>query len=756
MLPREKYRRLLCLCMAASFAASTLISTPANARDLGAIDVGSIAATSGYTPPVTVNELSVTPSVGIRDASVGAMSIGNLTTTLLPAQTVSPFTLVGLTWIGPVATGTEFKVRVRESGVWSAWFELEYGEYQGVGEDGTESVDARIGSDPLLTGLADGVEVIMENTSGIVPNQMKVTLVNSQVTKQDQSIGQQSIQMSAANTGLQSQTIAALAGASISPQGALVARPRIVSRAEWGADETWRNPVPRVGTTILAGIVHHTASTNNYTAEQAPAQMRNLYAYFTQSLNYADMGYHFLVDKYGTIYEGRSGCAVGAVDCDGPTIPVQGAHAAGLNANTFGISVIGNFDVLEPENPAAIVESIASLMAWKIAPYGLDPNAMASILSTDTSGSSKYSAGETAITQVVSAHRDVGRTACPGRYLYPYMSEIRARATTLLAPVIQSVSVTPTTIASDGTDLVTVSAVIPANSTWSVDIRNVGSDVSLKSVAGTQIVSGPITFVWDRKDTAGLLVPVGNYEVTINASVSGADLPTATNVISIVAGANSPPVPIAVPIPIAAPIAVPVVVPIVAPVVALPPAVTQVGFLRTSRTRTKVSWALDPSSPSVETTNSFRISTNKGASWGKWWPTKGTSFSANWKQGRTYLVEIKSANANGQSTVKRASYKVAKFAPSKPAAVTKVNFKRLSKNRVRVSWSPARSEFATSGYYYRVAKNGGKYGRWTKSSGMRTSVTLSKWKKNQTYKIQVRVRNASGYSSTMTSSFTAR
>ena len=750
MLPREKYRRLLCLCMAASFAASTLISTPANARDLGSIDVGSVAAPSGYTPPVTVNELNVTPSAGIRDASVGAMSIGNLTTTLLPAQTVSPFTLVGLTWIGPVASGTEFKVRVRESGVWSAWFELEYGEYQGVGEDGTESIDARIGSDPLLTGLADGVEVIMENTSGIVPNQMKVTLVNSQVTKQDQSIGQQSIQMSSANTGLQSQTIAALAGASISPQGALVARPRIVSRAEWGADETWRNPVPRVGTTILAGIVHHTASTNNYTAEQAPAQMRNLYAYFTQSLNYADMGYNFLVDKYGTIYEGRSGCAVGAVNCDGPTIPVQGAHAAGLNANTFGISAIGNFDVLEPENPAAIVESIASLMAWKIAPYGLDPNAMASILSTDTSGSSKYSAGETAITQVISAHRDVGRTACPGRYLYPYMSEIRARATTLLVPVIQGVSVTPTTIDSEGKDLVNVSAVIPANSTWSVDIKNAESGVSFKSVAGTQTVSGPITFEWDRKDSTGLPVPVGNYEVTINASVSGADLPTATNMISIVPGATLPSVPIAVPV------VTPVVVPIVAPVVALPPAVTQVGFLRSSRTRTKVSWALDPSSASVETTNSFRISTNQGVSWGRWWPTKGTSFSANWKLGRTYLVEIKSANANGQSSVKRASYKVAKFAPPKPAAVTKVNFKRLSKNRVTVSWSPARGKFAASGYYYRVAKNGGKYGKWTKSSGMRTSVTLSKWKKNQTYKIQVRVRNASGYSPTVTSSFTAR
>ena len=691
--------------MATTFAASTLISAPA-------------AAVTGYTPPVSVNEISVTPV-----ASMSTLSTGKRTTTLLPAQTVSPFTLAGLTWVGPVATGTEFKVRVRESGVWSAWFKLEYGEYQGVGKDGTESVDTRVGSDPLLTGLADGVEVIMENTSGVVPAQMKVTLVNSQVTKQDRNIGQQSIRMATADTGMQSQAVAALAGASISPQGALVARPRIVSRAEWGADETWRDPVPRVGSTLLAGIVHHTASTNNYTADQAPAQMRNLYAYFTKSLNYADMGYNFLVDKYGTIYEGRSGCAVGAVGCDSATVVAQGAHTAGLNINTFGVSAIGNYDVLAPENPAAMVESIASLMAWKLAPYGLDPNATAYIPSTDTSGSSKYSAGQTAITQVISAHRDVGKTACPGRFLYPYMAEIRARATTLLAPVIQGVSVSPTLIDSAGTGPVSVSAIIPANATWSVDVKNADSGAPVQAVTGTQTVSGPVSFAWDRKDGAGALVPMGRYAVTVNASVGGVALPPATNVVSIAS---------------------------------LPQAVTQVGFVRTSSTRTKVSWVADTANPAPVTANYYRVSSNGGSTWGAWTLTTAAAFSAKWKLGRTYLVEVKSANALGESVVTQSSYKVAKFAPPKPAAVTAVNFKRLSKNRVTVSWTPAPTEFASSGYFYRVAKNGGKYGKWTKSSGMNTSVTLSKWKKGQTYNIQVRTRNVTGNSPSVTSSFTAR
>ena len=705
MLPRKKYLRVLCLSMATTFAASTLISAPAR-------------AVTGYTPPVTVNEISVTPV-----SSMGTLSTGKRTTTLLPAQTVSPFTLAGLTWVGPVSIGTEFKVRVRESGVWSAWFKLEYGEYQGVGKDGTESMDTRVGSDPLLTGLADGVEVIMENTSGVVPSQMKVTLVNSQVTKQDRNLGQQSIRMATTDTGMQSQAVAALVGAAVSPQGALVARPRIVTRAEWGADETWRDPVPRVGTTLLAGIVHHTASTNNYTADQAPAQMRNLYAYFTKSLNYADMGYNFLVDKYGTIYEGRSGCAVGAVDCDSASVPVQGAHTAGLNLNTFGVSAIGNYDVLAPENPGAMVESIASLMAWKLAPYGLDPNATASIMSTDTSGSSKFSAGQTAITQVISAHRDVGKTVCPGRYLYPYMAEIRARATTLLAPVIQGVSVAPTLVNGTGTDSVNVSAIIPANATWSVDVKNADSGAPIQAVTGTQVTSGPVSYAWDRKDSAGALVPMGRYAVTVNASIGGVALPSATNVIS---------------------------------VASLPQAATQVGFIRSSSTKTKVSWIADTANPAPVTAHYYRVSTNAGSTWSPWTLSKDPSVSATWNLNSSYLVEVKSANALGESAVTSASYKVAKFAPPLPAAVTAVNYKRLSKNRVTVSWSPAVTEYASSGYYYRVAKNGGKYGKWTKSSGMKTAVTLSKWKKNQTYKIQVKTRNVSGYSPTVTSSYTAR
>ena len=285
-------------------------------------------------------------------------------------------------------------------------------------------------------------------------------------------------------------------------------------------------------------------------------------------------------------------------------------------------------------------------------------------MSTDTSGSSKFANGQLAVMQVITAHRDVGKTVCPGRYLYPYMGAIRARATTLLAPVIQGVTVTPTFVASEGTDSVNVSAIIPANATWSVGVKNADSGLSVKSVSGTQTISGPMTFAWDRKDDAGELVPLGRYEVSVNASVSGVTLPPTTNVVSIVLAANLPPTTNVVPVfvPVVVPIAKPVAAPIAAPVAS----------------------------------------------------------------------------------------------PAKPTAVTVIRFHQLSRNSVTVSWSPAPTRFASTGYYYRVSKSGGKYGKWTKSPGMNTAVTISNWKKKKTYKVQVKVRNAYGYSPTVTYSFKTR
>ena len=592
MLPRKKYLRALCLSMATTFAASTLISAPA-----GAI--------TRYTPPVTVQ--AITPKF-VTKASTSASK-----TVQVVAPTVTkPFSVVGLTWLGALPKGTVFKARVREAGKWSTWNELHFSDDHGVDAKSAEANGTRFGTDPFMTAVADAIEVTMTNKTGAAPKDLKVDLIGSQETKQDRALLTSVRKLDATGSPTD---------AAVTPGGGVVMRPNIVTRAQWGADETWRDPVPRMGTTIVAGFVHHTASTNNYSPEQAPAQMRALYAYYTKSLKYADMAYNFLVDQYGTVYEGRNACMFGDVNpCDGPTLPVIGAHTAGLNLNTFAISAIGNYDTKEPSNPGAMVESIASLMAWKLAPYGLDPNSNASMVSTDTSGLSKYSNGMTAITPVISGHRDVGRTACPGRYLYPYLPAIRARATELLAPVIHGVSVTPSLIDVTVPTPVNVSAVIPATGNWTVTVTNPATGELLKSSAGTQATTSAMAFTWDGTNAAGAPVTTGRYLVSVAATVGTAVLPPTTSEVVIATK---------------------------------PTAVTAITYKKLSRTKALISWT-NPTEVLPISTQYIRVSTNGGKNYGKWTKTSKATPKAtfkNWKKGRKYTLQVKVTNSLGESTV---------------------------------------------------------------------------------------------------------
>ena len=115
--------------------------------------------------------------------------------------------------------------------------------------------------------------------------------------------------------------------------------PTIYSRAQWGADESIRNKSALRYGTVSAGFVHHTVNANDYTEAQVPGIMRSIYAYHVKSRGWSDIGYNFLVDRFGRIWEGR----YGGVDKN-----VVGAHTLGYNDYSFAMSAIGNFDVVEP------------------------------------------------------------------------------------------------------------------------------------------------------------------------------------------------------------------------------------------------------------------------------------------------------------------------------------------------------------------------------------------------------------------------
>ncbi|MDW8339068.1 MAG: peptidoglycan recognition protein, partial [Thermoleophilia bacterium] len=195
---------------------------------------------------------------------------------------------------------------------------------------------------------------------------------------------------------------------------AAVGMPPIVPRAVWGADEAIRRAPPVYAPTLRLAIVHHTAGRNDYTRAEAPAIVRAIQLFHVEGNGWNDIGYNFLVDRFGTIYEGR----FGGIDRN-----VVGAHAMGFNTGSVGIALLGSYGETAPS--AAAREALARLLAWRLDVAHLDPTGVLTVLS---GGNERYARGLPVTLRAVSGHRDVGSTACPGDELYRQLDELARTA----------------------------------------------------------------------------------------------------------------------------------------------------------------------------------------------------------------------------------------------------------------------------------------------------------------------------------------
>jgi hypothetical protein len=200
---------------------------------------------------------------------------------------------------------------------------------------------------------------------------------------------------------------------------AVPAQPGIVSRARWGADEGLRlgncPNGPDYDARVQLAIVHHTDNSNDYSPAEAPQLVRSVYAYHTVSLGYCDIAYDFLIDRFGTVYEGRYG---------GIAEPVHGAHSVGYNTNTTGIALIGNYSTGAPTGPQ--LNALNSLIAWKLAIHNV--YAGGSTAYTTISGNDVYPPGTTRVLPTVIGHRDTWSTDCPGQNMYSLLPAVAAGA----------------------------------------------------------------------------------------------------------------------------------------------------------------------------------------------------------------------------------------------------------------------------------------------------------------------------------------
>ena len=205
----------------------------------------------------------------------------------------------------------------------------------------------------------------------------------------------------------------------VEPAGADVAQPGVVTRAQWGADEGLRRPTPPSFAPVTRMVVHHTVTPND---DPDPAStMRAMYAYHVRANGWDDLGYNFVVDAAGRVYEGRWARAYGAGEVPtGESLDgqgVQGAHAEGDNAGSVGVALMGMFTDRAP--PPAAVDALQRVLAWKADRNGIDP-----------AGTTMWDGGR--VLPTIVGHRDVGATSCPGDQLWSQLPAIRRSVATLV------------------------------------------------------------------------------------------------------------------------------------------------------------------------------------------------------------------------------------------------------------------------------------------------------------------------------------
>ncbi len=185
---------------------------------------------------------------------------------------------------------------------------------------------------------------------------------------------------------------------------AMAGTPRILPRSAWKANEEILRGRPRYAPTTAFAIVHHTAGTNDYGPAAAAAIVRGIELYHVLGNGWNDIGYNFLVDRYGDVFEGRAG----GVDRN-----VIGAQAEGFNTGSAGVAVIGNYSTARL--PPAAEHALARLLAWRLDVAHVDP---LGFVTWTSGGNPKYPRGAPVLLRAISGHRDTGFTSCPGTALY--------------------------------------------------------------------------------------------------------------------------------------------------------------------------------------------------------------------------------------------------------------------------------------------------------------------------------------------------
>lgn len=356
-----------------------------------------------------------------------------------------PVQMIGMSWIG--SPGAEIGWRFRTGEAWTDWARAE--------DSPEEAPDnsPRSGVGPIHLATEGAAEIEIDLGDGPLED-LQVHLFRWDVEGADRSDDDlQPAGMGTADHGLRPAAVTPADGAlrpaaATSSRAGVAPRPAIRARSTWlpggwatGNDDCKSGPIPVKK--VEHAVVHHSATSNAYTAAEVPAIMRSIQTFHTTGRGWCDIAYNYAVDRFGTIWEGRINNGVDVV----------GGHAIGFNSTSVGVVVLGQHQpgasplVAQPTN--ASLKSAEAVLAWRLSANDIDPTARVQV--TSRHSGSRWPEGTVVTLPAISGHRDVGLTACPGDHLHTKLPSIRTGAKGRIPIAPPTTTTPPTTRPGQGT-----------------------------------------------------------------------------------------------------------------------------------------------------------------------------------------------------------------------------------------------------------------------------------------------------------------
>ena len=368
------------------------------------------------------------------------------------------FRVAGLTWDAGTGLppGTEIHLRVREGGVWSDWL--------ATPDEQAGANSGRQGTAPFVTGGADAVQVHISGNPADLPAGLELDVIQGGT---EPGLTGRATTSSVMPAVFAQRAVARPAAVVSAVAAATATQPAIVDRAGWGADESLRNGFVATTAELRAAVVHHTAGTNSYTQVQSAQIVRDIYYYHAVTNGWGDLGYNFLVDKFGTVFEGR----YGSISSPDGQMRV-GAHAQGYNTYSMGISAMGDYSSIAADQK--ILDSMRDVIAWRFASTPtLDMATLAYFPANSYHSTDRY-------LPRIFGHRDVLATVCPG-------NDIEGRIPALITAVNTAMGGAPLPVLNSA----------PVANAGADKTAKVGSTVTLTGI-GTDANGDLLSYLWTQ------------------------------------------------------------------------------------------------------------------------------------------------------------------------------------------------------------------------------------------------------------------